>query len=399
LNRAGAVPIVEDVLVRKFIPHPPQVPERNFKKILIVRLSSLGDVIQTLPLPTVVRRAFPHAEIGWVIDTELAPAVKGHPDVDYIHCCDRNRWGRALKNPLGWPRIARETRSFIEEIRAAGYDCALDVQGLFKSAAIPFFAGIRPRIGFAHRRELSHFFYTERHLTKDEYFDPDRMHIEHMLTLARAIGCDTQGYEIRLPEVESENRSKVDLILERAFDRPNPLVAITPGTQWASKRWPLEYWLALIRLALAETEANFVLIGSNADAPMGARLLEDLGGDARGRVLNLAGTTSLRELYALFERVAVTVAADTAPLHIAGAAGCHLVGLFGATPAARTGPLSRNDVVIMTAMPKLACQPCQLRVCRYGTTECMRRLKPAEVFAALKQALKGREGGRFSSGG
>jgi lipopolysaccharide heptosyltransferase I len=370
---------------------PPQVPERNFQKILLVRLSSLGDVIQTLPLPAVIRRAFPQARIGWAIDTELAPAIRGHPSVDYIHCCDRNRWGQVLKNPLSWPRIAGEARAFVEEIRAVGYDCALDVQGLLKSALIPFFVRIRPRIGFAHRRELTQFFYTERYLTKDEYFDPNRMHIDHMLALARVIGCDTEQYEIRLPPVEAEYRSQVDLVLSGAFEHAKPLVAITPGTQWASKRWPLGHWLALLRMVLAKTDANLVLVGSDADATIAADLMEELGSAARGRVLNLAGMTSLRELYVLFERVAVTVAADTAPLHIAGAAGCDLVGLFGATPASRTGPLSRARVAIMTATPQLSCQPCQQRVCRYGTTECMQRLTPGEVFVALRGALQHHE--------
>lgn len=374
------------------------MPDRNFKKILLVRLSSLGDVIQTLPLPAVVRRAFPQASIGWAIDTELAPAIRGHPGVDYIHSCDRNRWGRALKNPLRWPRIACEARAFIEEIRAVGYDCALDVQGLLKSALIPFFAGIHPRIGFAHRRELTQFFYTERYVTKDEYFDPNRMHVDHMLALARMIGCDTQRYEVRLPQLEPEYRSQVDLLLSRAFEYAKPLVAITPGTQWASKRWPLKHWLALLRMVLAETDANLVLVGSDADATIAADLLEELGSAARGRVLNLAGMTSVRELYALFERVTVAVAADTAPLHIAGAAGCDLIGLFGATPASRTGPLSRARVAIMTAVPQLSCQPCQQRVCRYGTTECMHRLMPAEVFIALREALQRHERGCFPSG-
>jgi lipopolysaccharide heptosyltransferase I len=367
------------------------VPDRNFHKILLVRLSSLGDVIQTLPLPAVIRRAFPQARIGWAIDTELAPAIRGHPSVDYIHSCDRNRWGHVLKNPLTWPRVAGEARAFIEEIRAVGYDCALDVQGLLKSALIPFFVRIRPRIGFAHRRELTQFFYTERYLTKDEYFDPNRMHIDHMLALARVIGCDTQRYEIRLPPVEAEYRSQVDLLLSGAFEHAKPLVAITPGTQWASKRWPLDHWLDLLRMVLAGTDANLVLVGSDADATIAATLMEELGRAARGRVLNLAGMTSLRELYALFERVAVTVAADTAPLHIAGAAGWDLVGLFGATAASRTGPLSRARVAIVTTRPQLPCQPCQQRVCRYGTTECMQRLTPGEVFVALRQALQHHE--------
>ena len=294
--------------------------ERNFSKILIVRLSSLGDVIQTLPVPTVIRRTFPDAEIGWAIDRELAPAIRGHSDVDHIHLCDRIRWSGMLKNPLKWGRILREGRKFIEEIRQVRYDCALDVQGLFKSAIIPFFAAISPRIGFGHRRELTHFFYTERHLSNAEYFDPDLMHIDHMMVLARAIGCAVDNYPMSLPEVTPQFRARVDLLLGNQPIGARPLIAMAPATQWESKQWPYEHWVSLMRLVLARTEANIVLIGSSADAVLTTRLASavESSGD-RQRVLNLAGKTSAPELYALFERTCVLIGADTAPLHIAGA--------------------------------------------------------------------------------
>jgi heptosyltransferase I len=369
--------------------------QRNFAKILIVRLSSLGDVIQTLPVPAVIRRSFPNAEIGWAIDRELAPAIHGHPDIDRIHLCDRNRWSRGLKNPLNWPRIMREARRFIEEVRAVGYDCSLDVQGLLKSAVIPFFAGISPRLGFGHRRELTQFFYTERYLSKGEYFDPDCMHIDHMMVLAGAIGCDTGDYPISLPEVAALERIKIRRLLHDGFAHPRPVIILAPATQWKSKQWPAEHWLSLMRLVLAQTEANIILIGAAADQTLISGLVRALGEAVGRRVLDLAGLTSIRGLYALFELAVVAVAADTAPLHIAGAAGCQLIGLFGATPARRTGPVGRQArMILLSAQPPLYCQPCQQRVCRYGTTACMRRLSPENVFAAVREAIDATRGER-----
>jgi lipopolysaccharide heptosyltransferase I len=361
---------------------PASQPER----ILIVRLSSLGDVIQTLPLPTVIRRSFPQAKIGWAIDSELAAAIEGHPDIDYIHPFVRDRWRRADLNPINWPRVARELRRFTDEIGATGYDLAIDAQGLLMSALIPFLAGIRRRIGFGHRRELSHLFYTEKYLSRSEYFAPDRPHTEQMLVLARAIGCKTGGHGIHLPEVAPCHRHSVASALERAFGNRAPLIAIAPGSQWPSKQWPAEHWLELIERILGETAANLVVIGSKSDAPLAARLTGPFVG--RGRVLDFAGKTTVPELYALLGRAAVTIAPDTAPLHAAGAAQCScLIGIYGPTPTVRTGPSGSPNITLLQAEPPLHCQPCRQRVCRYATNQCMRQVSPAGVFVTVAQAL------------
>jgi lipopolysaccharide heptosyltransferase I len=363
------------------------VYKRNFKKILIVRLSSLGDVIQTLPIPTVVKQTYPDAEIGWAIDRELASAIHGHADLTRIHLCDRMRWSRSMGNPLKWRKTLREIRLFVDEIKAVGYDCALDVQGLMKSAVIPFLAGISQRIGFAHGREFSHLFYTERHLRKTEYFAADRMHIDHMMALTRAIGCTPRDYSMSLPTVSAAVRLQVDRLLGDRFGSAKPLIAIAPATQWKSKEWPLEHWVTLIDLVLKQTPISILLIGARAEASLTSRLFGCLGSAAEGRLLDLTGATSIQELYALFQRVALVVAADTAPLHIAAAAGCPVVGLFGATPPLRTGPIGPKQISIMMGNPPLACQPCQQRTCRYHTTECMRRVIPSDVLVSIARAI------------
>jgi lipopolysaccharide heptosyltransferase II len=355
-------------------------------KILIVRLSSLGDVIQTTPLLGALRRSFPRAVIGWAIDEELAPAIAGHCDLDTVHACPRHRWRGG--HPLAWPRAARELSGFAAEIRRAGYDLAIDAQGLLISALIPFMAGIGRRVGFAHRRELSHFFYTEMHVSKEDYFASGRHHSEHMLALARAIGCAIDGCRPSLPEVAPQVRRAVDAMLERAFGTAAFVIAIAPGTRWSSKHWPFEYWVELLRMVLARTPSNVVLAGSRGEAPLCERLLAAQPEAARTRILNLAGKTSLLELFALLGRVPVTIAPDSAPLHAAGAMRCpHLIGIYGPTPGTRTGPLGDTDINLLSSQPSLACQPCRSPRCRYGTNQCMRNVAPSAVFAALERAL------------
>ena len=214
------------------------------RKILLVRLSSLGDAIQTLPLVTAVRRSWPDAKIGWAIDSELADVVLGHPHINEIHQCNRNQWGRALLNPAKWITAAAGMRSFIRGIAAVQYDVAIDAQGLFMSAIIPFAAAIPRRIGFAHKRELSNLFYTEQYVSRDEYFSDHRHHLEHMLELIRAIGCECGDSAPTLPASRAESIDKIAFIRSE-FEPGGPLVALAPFTQWASKRWPSEHWQKL----------------------------------------------------------------------------------------------------------------------------------------------------------
>lgn len=358
------------------------------ERILIVRLSSLGDVIQTLTLPTVIRQSFPRSKVGWAIDAELLAAIDGHRDLDYFHAFPRRQWRQRGLGVLQWPRVAREMRSHCNEIRAVGYDLAIDAQGLFISALIPFLAHIRRRVGFGHRRELSHLFYTEKYLSKTEYFALDHPHSDHMLALARGIGCETANARIHLPQVPAHQRDRIVTLLDATFTNRGPLVAVAPGTQWPSKKWPSEYWAELLRRIVNQTEANVVLVGSRTDQKFGRDVLAQLRDEQRLRILNLIGMTALPELYALLQRMAVTIAADTAPLHAAGAAHCsHLIGIYGPTSPGRTGPAGSSDITLLSAAPRLHCQPCLRARCRYGTNQCMREVGPAEVFAALSAAL------------
>lgn len=358
------------------------------KRILIVRLSSLGDVIQTLSLPTAIRRSFPQAKIGWAIDAELAPAIDGHRDIDCIHPLERNQWQHSGLRPLQWPRMACEMRRFIDEIRLASYDVALDAQGLLISALIPALARIPRRVGFGHRREFSHLFYTEKHVSKGEYFALDRPHSMHMLALARAIGCNTESARAYPPRVPVHQRDRIAALLDAAFADSGPLIALAPGTRWQSKQWPLSYWIELLRRIVSETQANVVLVGTASDEELGGAIIGQVGDNQRARILNLLGMTAVPELYALFAHMDVTIAADTAPLHIAGAAqSAHLIGIYGPTSPKRTGPAGSPDIRLLSTVPPLHCQPCLRARCLYGTNRCMREVGPAQVFAALSAAL------------
>jgi lipopolysaccharide heptosyltransferase I len=354
-----------------------------------VRFSALGDVIQTLPILSMLREGFPEAQIGWAIDTELAPAVEGHPALDYVHRCSRRSWSRALTDPTTWPNTYREFRRFVGEIRSVGYDVSVDAQGLFKTALIPYLAGIKRRIGYRHGREFSSLFYNERYLYRDEYFDPAVSHLQHMAKLARSIGASEVRHTIEPPRVSDAARSRVAELLNGAFASDAPMVAMAPATQWISKLWPEDYWTALIQRLLSDTDLNLILQGSAGDAVVGERILRHVSAsDLEGRACNLYGKLPIPEMYALYERVHAAVGSDSAPLHVAGAMRVPvLVGIYGPTGYRRTPPIGSAHIKLLSTEDELPCQPCHKRVCPLGTTECMKRISPEQVFQALLDGL------------
>lgn len=354
-----------------------------------MRFSALGDVIQTLPILSMLREGFPDAKIGWAIDTELAPAIEGHPALDYVHRCSRRSWSKALANPAAWAQASRDFRAFVDEVRGVGYDVSVDAQGLFKTAVLPYMAGIKRRIGYRHGREFSSMFYTERYLERDEYFDPTVSHLQHMAELAHNIGAGEVRQTIEPPVLSDSVRQNVSRLLDGAFAADAPVVAIAPATQWVSKQWPLQHWTALLRQILEETDLNLIVQGSAADARVGEQILREFSPvQLAGRVCNLFGKLPIPEMYALYERVQVAVGSDSAPLHVAGAMHVPvLIGIYGPTGYRRTPPIGSPHIKLFSTEGELPCQPCHKRVCPLGTTECMKRISPQEVFRALLDGL------------
>jgi lipopolysaccharide heptosyltransferase I len=358
-------------------------------RILLVRFSALGDVVQTLPILPMLRERYPDAHIGWAIDAELVPAIEGHQMLDRIHPCHRKRWIKAVKNPALWNSTLGEMRAFVDDVRSVNYDVALDLQGLLKTALLTRFSGAARRIGFAHGREFSNFFYDEAYINRKDYFAHHVLHIDHMAYLASVIGCEQGEHKLPLPPPTESTREKIDALMADNFSATDAILAVAPGTQWQSKKWPDHHWIALVRRVLKETSLKILFVGSPADAQLAAHIVSAVAADTPpGRIVNVAGTTKIQELYYLFTKVQAAIASDTAPLHIAGAAAVpHLFGLFGPTASKRTAPIGSADIQIFTTEGSLRCQPCHKRSCPLKTGECLESVYPDEVFNALVQAI------------
>ncbi len=328
-------------------PHSPQAP-----RVLIVRLSSLGDLFHALPTAHNLRVAT-GGTLDWVVQEEYADLVRTFEGVRRVIPTSRRDFVRQL--PTLW-RALREER----------YDWVIDLQGLLKSALVVAMARGRRKIGPSYHREGSRLFY---HRTAGRR-DRGRHAVEQGLDVIQHLGFQrlTPSFPVRFPRV--------------AHPADRMQVALLPVSRWPSKNWPPEHFAALARLLLRDPRLRLSLLGGAADEAVCARIAEGLD---ETRVANLAGRLSLVELGGWLRSMDLLIANDSGPVHMAAAVGTPTLVLFGPTDAARTGPYGPGHRIIRAPDP---CAPCFRRECRRHGHPCMRDITPESVAREARAMLR-----------
>ena len=211
---------------------------RDVKRILIIKPSSLGDVVHTLPVLAALRDAFPGAHIAWLVNSTFAPLLADHSLLDEVIEFDRRRYGRmwrSLRANLAFWR-------FVSEIRRRRFDLVIDLQGLVRSGLLTWFSGARRRVGLADAREGAWVFYNRRVRVESG--------VEHAvdknLALLRAVGVPVAAASFPLDLHEAEREAARRLLASRAGRPVERFTAVMPGARWDSKRWQTEKLAALI---------------------------------------------------------------------------------------------------------------------------------------------------------
>lgn len=298
-------------------------------RLLIVRLSSMGDLVHTLPALAALRAAHPAATIDWVVERKWAELLEGCAQISEVIPQDRGA-GAALR--------------LIRKLRARRYDLALDFQGLYKSAALAFFSGAKRRIGFdaAHAREGGAArFYSHR-------VSPQGAHVVEMnLSLVRAAGAARASPAPVLLPVSAA----ADAFIDRQLESRNltDYYVISPGGGWRSKCWPAEQYGHLHR-KLAERHGWRGIVTYGPGERALAEAVRMVAGEPAPFVLG----TDVAQLKALLRRARFVVAADSGPLHLAAALGTPVVGLYGPTSPKRNGPYGQLEHVVRNASDEQA---------------------------------------------
>ncbi len=363
---------------------------RDFRKILLIKLSALGDVVQTLPVLNALRARYPKAQIDWLVARSISPncsrTIRRSANVIVFSRSDWSTPWRAA------PYVA--AARLIAELRASEYDLVIDLQGQLRSAVFAFACGAPVRIGFDKprkdiwntltrkipdeakkhawqgAREGSWLAYTH-HIPLPTL---DLHPVDRYLGVAALIGLDTAAPDFSFP-APAQAATRIDALLDYYdIGKAKPLVVMAPGTNWPTKEWRRDGFAEVARHFLKKGTA-VILIGSDSERA----LCEDVAKLAPGAV-DLAGETTLPELAALLRRATLCIANDSGPMHLAVALARPVIGLFGPTDPVWAGPYRRGDAVLRV---ELACSPCYLRRLEDCPNDhaCMKTLAAAKVIA------------------
>ncbi|MDR1922141.1 MAG: glycosyltransferase family 9 protein [Candidatus Adiutrix sp.] len=341
-------------------------------KILIVKMSALGDVVMSLPALQALSLRYPAAAIDWLAEPPVYGLLEKHPRLGRVLVWPRRKLG-PLARARRFVKTAGLARAFLRELRAVEYDVVLDLQGLLKSAAMVFISKGRRKVGFAGSREKTAWALSELMPA----YDPERHAVRRYLDAAVYLGAvypDPEPLRYYDPPPEAARRA------DECLQGDHPFIVLNPGARWATKQWPLAHWETLARELGRQGGLRVVITGGPEDRPWGAAIKKA----ALGAPLDLCGLTPLPVLAAVMEKAAFVVTADTGPMHLAAAVGARGLALFGPTRPARTGPFGGHFKILT---PPRDCLGCLKRVCPTGG--CLAEIAPQRVLAEIQGEAPG----------
>lgn len=301
------------------------------RRILIIKLGAIGDVLHSLPVLSTLRSIFPEAHIGWVVEQKSLPILQGNPDLDELILLERQR----LK---GWTNLAY-LREWRRHLRSRQFDTVLDLHNLLKSGVIALMSGAGVRIGFRKWREGNFLF-------MNHWIQPELRHqhaVDKYLSLLTGLGIDEMKWDRRFP---LNWNSEVELFVDHFFREHQQhhgerWVAINPGASWPSKRWPPDRYAEVGDALVKKFRVRVLILWG----PEEYSLAESVGKSMTQKSV-LAPKASIKQVMALIRRCRLLISGDTGPVHIAAALGVPTVTLFGPSNPFRNGPFGQGNRII-----------------------------------------------------
>lgn len=331
----------------------------NLKNILVVKLSAIGDVIHALPVSYAIKETFPDAKLTWVVEPPAYDLLKINPYIDKI-IVFRKKEFKTLKG------LARNFFPFRKEIQAENYDAVLDLQGLFKSAAIAFFAQSNTKLGICNMRELSN------KISKPVIGEHAKGHIvERYLDTARAIGCrvDEVVFPIKIPPEES--LKAIEIMVHAGLYEENPYIVFAIGANWPNKRWSTDFFAELGDWIYNLNIVPVIIGGGVLDENRAEEIISKM----EIPPINLVNKTNLIQLAYVIKKSRLVIGGDTGPVHLAAGLGVKTLMLMGPTDANRNGPYGQIENAIEVDTD---CKGCWKRACPKNE-DCLKKISVQTV--------------------
>ena len=336
------------------------------KKILLIRLSALGDVVFNIPLSNVLKEN--GAIVHFLVSEKGYDIIKDNPCNDRTILAPVEKWKKSknlIKNFFEYLKI-------IKEIRSENYDIVIDTQLILKSLIWTIFSKGKRRIVSKSAREGAI-------LGGNEFIEPIfkdfSVHaVQNYFQFAKHLGLDTSNIKFTLPVCKKETKEKIEHLLSN-LDKNKKNLMLAPATTWKNKHWDEENWKKLIK-EIDKTKYNLVFLGTQKDLG----LISRIGGD---EFYNLAGKTNLLELVEFFYHADILISLDSGSTHLACATGHpKIISIFTSTPKERYAPTGSGHIALSG---NLSCQPCHRKKCLKMTDECTKNPSYTEVLDAIKQ--------------
>jgi ADP-heptose:LPS heptosyltransferase len=331
---------------------------------LLIRLSSLGDIIHTLPAFSALRKTFLGAKITWAVESPGKEILELVPGIDQILVC--------RKNPLAAGFRTRKKATI-----------ALDFQGLLKSAVLAFFSGAHRRLGFNRlnlKEPLARFFYTETIPPVDEFAHHviyKNFCLLEPLGIKPELGTKSFDFPLLIPS-ELKNQVQEKLVIS-GFSAGQPLIIFNVGASWPSKRLSAQFWVEVINGTKERVGSgkNLLLLWGNEEELSLAQAVQEKTD------VSLIPFLSVKEVVALLSLTSLLISGDTFALQVAGALNIPCVGLFGPTSPIRNGPFRPHDAIIYADVD---CSPCYYRTC--AAPRCWQSIDPQKVIDSIANQVK-----------
>jgi heptosyltransferase I len=343
----------------------------GYERILVVKLSAIGDIIHTLPAVAALRRAYPEAWLAWLVERTGANLLRGNADLDELITVDTRAW-RA-----NWWVGLRHLWYVTRHLRRASFDLCIDFQGLFKSALFAYFSGAPQRLGFPRQlcREPLSAVFTNVH---GPLVDP-RVHVvDQSMELLQALDVATAERRFTIPLTEADEHFAERVWRELGLRSDVPVVILYPGAAWKTKQWGELNFARLNDALIRRFQVRTLLTWGPGEEALIQRVVR-----AAAYTPAIAPATTLLQLAAVMARSRAFVGGDTGPLHLAAAVGTPTVALFGPSSPQRNGPYGQGHVILHR---ELSCSHCYQRTCNHW--ECLPGIEVDMVVNAVGNLLE-----------
>ncbi len=346
----------------------------TMERILIIKISSLGDVLHAFPAVSLIRKKFPSARIDWLVNPSFSPILGYNKDIAEVIPFPRKELASLFSFPGAF-------MSLVSRIRKDRYDMVIDLQGLFRSAFFAKFARTSVIGGFAEPREkMSAMLYSVKASPETQYVhavEKNARLISMLLDIPYSVP-DTV-----LPE-EKVNRAKLDTLLSgKNFSGTSPVIGVAPGARWESKQWPPEFFAGVMeKIADARPDSRFLLLGSRDEIETCRKIVSAC---RKAQVTVIAGETGIGELVEAIRMSQCLICNDSGPMHIAACLHVPAFAFFGPTDPEKTGPYGKGHSVFK---PDLGCIKCFKRYCPQRNNLCHSSIDSSKVAECVIPILR-----------